>query len=73
MSELGNLLDSRKRYARQWKIFWWTLGMTVGVYLITDGKSQSEHPLEHALIGAALGLALGYLFSRNLKAKSSAK
>jgi hypothetical protein len=47
--------------------------MTVGVYLITDGKSQSERPLEHALIGAALGLALGYLFSRNLKAKSSAR
>jgi hypothetical protein len=73
MSELTHLLGSRKRYARQWKIFWWALGMTVGVYLITDGKSQSEHPLEHALIGAALGLALGYLVSRNLKAKSSEK
>jgi hypothetical protein len=54
-------------YARQWKIVWWMLGMTVGVYLITDGKSQSEHPLEHALIGAALGLLIGFIVSRKMK------
>lgn len=49
------------------KIVAWTLGMTVGVYLITDGKSISEHPLKHALIGASIGLVLGFLFARNLK------
>jgi hypothetical protein len=49
------------------KIVGWTLGMTVGVYLITDGKTTSEHPIEHALIGAAIGLVLGILFARNLK------
>ena len=49
------------------KVGGWTLGMTVGVYLMTDGKTQSEHPLELALIGAAIGLILGILFSRNLK------
>ena len=53
--------------ARLTKIVGWTLGMAVGVYLITDGKSISKHPLEHALIGAAIGLALGLIFSRNLK------
>jgi hypothetical protein len=41
--------------------------MAVGVYLITDGKSISGHPLEHALIGASIGLVLGFLFARNLK------
>jgi hypothetical protein len=49
------------------KIVAWTLGMTVGVYLITDGKSISQHPLEHALIGASIGLVLGFLFARKLK------
>jgi len=47
--------------------------MTIGVYLITDSKSISEHPLQHLLIGAALGLLLGYLFSRNLQPKNSTK
>jgi ElaB/YqjD/DUF883 family membrane-anchored ribosome-binding protein len=47
--------------------------MTIGVYLITDGKTISEHPLQHLVIGAALGLVLGYLFSRNLQPKSSTK
>jgi ElaB/YqjD/DUF883 family membrane-anchored ribosome-binding protein len=47
--------------------------MTIGVYLFTDGKTISEHPLQHLLIGAALGLLLGYLFSRNLQAKGSTK
>ena len=49
------------------KIVGWTLGTAVGVYLITDGKSQSEHPLEHVLIGAVIGLSLGIFFARNLK------
>jgi hypothetical protein len=61
---LIRLIESRKIYARQWKIVWWTLGMTVGVYLIADGKSQSEHPLDHALIGAALGLLVGFCGDR---------
>ena len=43
--------------------------MTVGVFLITDGKSTSQHPVLHLLIGAALGLLLGFLFSRNLGTK----
>ena len=73
MSELARFWESRKRYAKEWKIVWWTLGMAVGVYLITDGKSISEHPLQHLLIGAALGLVLGFLFSRNLKANDAAK
>jgi ElaB/YqjD/DUF883 family membrane-anchored ribosome-binding protein len=73
MSELSNLLNSRRKYSKEWKIVAWTLGMTIGVYLITDGKTISEHPLQRLLIGAALGLLLGYLFSRNLQAKSSTK
>ena len=47
--------------------------MALAVFLITDGKTDSAHPLEHLLIGAALGLVLGYLFSRNTQTKSSAK
>jgi hypothetical protein len=73
MSELSNLLNSRRKYSKEWKIIAWTLGMTIGVYLITDGKTISEHPLQHLLVGAALGLLLGYLFSRNLQPKSSTK
>jgi hypothetical protein len=73
MSELSNLLNSRRKYSKEWKIVGWTVGMTIGVYLITDGKTISEHPLQHLLIGAALGLLLGYLFSRNLQAKGSTK
>jgi ElaB/YqjD/DUF883 family membrane-anchored ribosome-binding protein len=73
MSELARFLESRKRYAKEWKIVSWTLGMALAVFLITDGKTTSEHPLQHLLIGAALGLALGFLFSRNLKAKSAAE
>ena len=53
------------------KIVGWTLGMTVGVYLITDGKSESQHPLEHALIGASIGLVLGFFFAANLKTSNT--
>jgi len=53
------------------KIAAWALGMTLGVYLITDGKSVSEHPLEHALIGASIGLVLGFLFARNPKPRKT--
>ena len=70
MSELTRLLEARKRYAKQWKILGWTVGMTFGVFLITDGKTTSQHPLQHLLIGAALGLALGVVFSRSMKTKS---
>jgi hypothetical protein len=68
---LIRLIESRRLYAREWKIVWWTLGMTVAVFLITDGKTTSEHPLLHLLIGAALGLFLGSIFSRHLKANAS--
>ena len=57
--------------AKIFKIVAWTLGMTVGVYLITDGKSISEHPLKHALIGASIGLVSGFLFARNLKPRNA--
>jgi hypothetical protein len=57
--------------AKIFKIVAWTLGMTVGVYLITDGKSISEHPLKYALIGASIGLVLGFLFARNLKPRNA--
>lgn len=57
--------------AKMFKIAAWTLGMAVGVYLITDGKSISEHPLEHALIGAGIGLHLGFLFALNLKPRKA--
>jgi ElaB/YqjD/DUF883 family membrane-anchored ribosome-binding protein len=73
MSELNRLLESRKRYTKEWKILGWTLGMAFAVFLITDGKVASEHPLQHLLIGAALGVVLGFLFSRNLKRESPAK
>jgi hypothetical protein len=53
------------------KIVGWTLGMTVGVYLITDGKSESQHPLEHALIGASIGLVLGFFFAASLKTSNT--
>ena len=52
------------------KIVGWTLGMTVGVFLITDGKGGSDHPWQHALIGAAIGLILGIIFSRKLGTKA---
>jgi hypothetical protein len=45
--------------------------MALGVYLITDGKSISEHPLEHALIGASIGLVLGFHFACNLKPRNA--
>jgi len=64
---LIQLLESRKRFAKEWKIVGWTVGMMFGIYLITDGKTISEHPFQHLLIGAALGLVLGYLFSRRLR------
>jgi hypothetical protein len=73
MSELSNLLNSRRKFSKEWKIVAWTVGMTIGVYLITDGKTISEHPLRHLLIGAALGLLFGYLFSGNFQAKTSTK
>jgi len=73
MSELSNLLNSRRKFSKEWKIVAWTLGMTIGVYLMTDGKTISEHPLQHLLTGAALGLLFGYLFSRNLQPKNSTK
>jgi hypothetical protein len=44
------------------KIVGWTVGMTLGVYTITDGKGITEHALEHALIGAMIGLVLGMSF-----------
>jgi len=73
MSELSRILESRKRYTKEWKILSWTLGMAFAVFLMTDGKVASEHPLQHLLIGAALGFVLGLLFSRNLKRESPAK
>jgi ElaB/YqjD/DUF883 family membrane-anchored ribosome-binding protein len=47
--------------------------MAFAVFLITDGKVTSEHPLQHLLIGAALGFVISLLFSRNLNRKSPAK
>jgi ElaB/YqjD/DUF883 family membrane-anchored ribosome-binding protein len=73
LSELDRLLESRKRYIKEWKILGWTLGMAFAVFLITDGKVASEHPLQHLAIGAALGLVLGFVFSRNLKRERPAK
>jgi len=66
MSSLSRLLESRKTYAKQWKVVWWTLGMAFAVSLITDGKTISKHPVLHVLMGAGLGLILGFLFSRHL-------
>jgi ABC-type nitrate/sulfonate/bicarbonate transport system permease component len=71
MSELTRLSESRKRYAKEWKIVSWTLGMALAVFLITDGKTTSKHALRHLLIGAALGFVLGLLFTWNPKAKSA--
>jgi hypothetical protein len=45
--------------------------MTVGVYLITDGKSISERPVEHTLNGASIGLVHGFLFEWKLKLRSA--
>jgi len=47
--------------------------MAFAVFLMTDGKAISEHPLQHLLIGGALGFVLSLLFSRNLRRKSSEK
>jgi hypothetical protein len=71
MSSLARLLESRKTYAKQWKIVSWTLGMAFAVFLITDGKATSEHPVLHLLMGAALGLFLGFFVSRNIGANKS--
>jgi hypothetical protein len=73
MSELTRIVEWRTRNPKEWKIVRWTWGMAVAVFLITDGKVASEHPLQHLLIGAALGFVLGLLFSRNQKARSDAK
>ena len=73
MSELTRIVQWRQRHAREWKVIEWTVGMAFAVFLITDGKVTSEHPLQHLLIGAALGFVLSLLFSRNLKRKSPAK
>jgi ElaB/YqjD/DUF883 family membrane-anchored ribosome-binding protein len=64
-------MENEKRQAM--KDVDWTLGMAFAAFLIFDGKTTSEHPLQHLLIGAALGFVLGLLFSRNQKAKSQAK
>jgi hypothetical protein len=71
MSSLSRLLESRKTYAKQWKVVWWTLGMAFAVSLITDGKTVSPHPLLHLFMGAGLGLLLGLVFSRNLRANKA--
>ena len=55
------------------KIVEWTLGMTVSVHLIWDGKSSSASPYDqeqHAMIGAAIGLILGIIFSQKLGTKA---
>ena len=57
--------------AKLFKIVGWTLGMTVAVYLITDGKSISQHPLKHALIGGSIGLVLGLFFAGNPKTRKA--
>jgi hypothetical protein len=66
---LSQILESRKRFAKEWKIVGWTVGIMLGVYLTTDGRTISDHPfqLQHLLIGAALGFVLGYLFSQRLR------
>jgi hypothetical protein len=38
MSEIDRLLAEKKRFAKQWKIVGWTLGMAFVVWLITNGK-----------------------------------
>jgi hypothetical protein len=48
------------------KIVGWRLGMTVGVYLITDGKVQSNYPWQHALTDEVIGLVLGGIFAWKL-------
>ena len=73
MSELSRIVEWRQRNAREWKVVNWTLGMAFAVFLMTDGKAISEHPLQHLLIGGALGFVLSLLFSRNLRRKSSEK
>jgi hypothetical protein len=73
MSEPARIVEWRTRYAKQWRIVDWTLGMAFAAFLIFDGKTISEHLLQHLLIGAALGFVLGFLFSRNQKAKDRAK
>jgi hypothetical protein len=71
LEEFSAFRISESVRAKIFKIVAWTLGMMVGVYLITDGKSISEHPLEHALIGASIGLVLGCLFAWNLKPRKA--
>jgi hypothetical protein len=41
--------------------------MTVVVFLMTDGKTLSDHPILHLLIGASLGLLVGFFVSRKMK------
>jgi hypothetical protein len=53
------------------KVVGWTLGMTAGLSLITDGKSESGHPWQHALIGASIGLIFGLIFSRGQQTRST--
>ena len=73
MSELSRIVEWRQRNAKEWKVIEWTLGTAFAVFLMTDGKVTSEHPLRHLLIGAALGFVLSLLFSRNLTGNSHAK
>ena len=73
MSELSRIVEWRHRHGREWKVVTWTLGMAFAVFLLTDGKVISEHPLQHLLVGAALGFVLSLLFSRNLTGKRPVK
>jgi hypothetical protein len=59
--------DEEKMKRKVVKIVGWTLGMTVAVFLMTDGKTSSDRPVTHALIGAAIGFMLGLIFSRKVK------
>jgi hypothetical protein len=58
---LADLTASRKLYAKEWKIVWWTLGMSLGTFLITDGKTLSNQPIQHLVIGALLGWLVGIM------------
>ena len=71
MSELTRILASR--YAKQWRIVDWTLGMSFAAFLIFRWQGYFRTPFAALLIGAALGFVLGFLFSRNPKARSAAR
>jgi hypothetical protein len=69
VSELTRLANGSRKYAREWKVTTWTLGVGFVFWVVADAKGGSGQ-VEGILIGALLGFGCGLLVSRRLKRTS---